>query len=127
MDNEYPNAGIPGQAPPEVVEAVDRFRELPDDERAALPLLYWLLGDGTPPYKMGKEESRYGAPPPTAQGRICGNCRYGYARVINGQLLCSQIEGEIGWGAWCRLWRGGGGREKPRSWRERLRQLLASS
>ncbi len=127
MVDEYLNAGMPGKAQPEVVEAVERFRDLPPEARARLPLLYWLLGGGTPAYKMGKEESEYGPPPPEHRqhGHICGNCRYGYARLINGQMLCSQIEGQIAWEAWCRLWRGGEGHQKPRSWRTRLKRLLS--
>jgi hypothetical protein len=122
--NQYPEAGIPGQAPPEVVEAVERFRDLPAPTRARIPLLYWLLGSGTPPYKMSQESVDYGAPPADQRGHICGNCRFGYARLINGQLLCSQMEGEITWDAWCRLHRFGEGKQKPRSWRTRLRRLL---
>ena len=126
--NEYPKAGETGKAQPEVVSAVERFRRLPAKSRGGLPLLYWLLGNGTPPYKMSKEASVYGPTPPTHRGEICGNCRFAYARVLNGQLICSQIEGDIAWGAWCRLWQGHGGTAvAPRSWRVRLRKLLAQA
>lgn len=124
--NEYPDAGIPGKAQPEVVEAVERFRTLPARVRARLPLVYWLLGDGTPPYKMSKDDSAYGAPPPQAKGQVCGNCRFAYVRILTGDIICSQIEGRVGWGAWCRLWAGAGGKPiRDKSWRNTLKTLLA--
>ncbi len=124
MSNLYPHAG---GSQPEVKAAVARFRTLPARVRSRIPLLYWLLGEGgTPPYKMTKASSDYGAPPPNAGGQICGNCRFAYARVVNGQLICSQIEGDIGWGAWCKLWVGGGEkyREVPASWHKRFKDLI---
>lgn len=126
--NEYPDAGIRGKAQPEVVEAVERFRSLPARVRAKLPLLYWLLGAGTPPYKMTREDSDYGAPPPQAAGHVCGNCRFAYARVLTGDVICSQIEGRVGWAAWCRLWAGAGGKPvRSEAWRATLKDLLSVS
>tara|TARA_Y100000310_G_C20351248_1_gene654465 strand:+ start:40 stop:423 length:384 start_codon:yes stop_codon:yes gene_type:complete len=122
--HEYPKAGVPGKAQPGVVEAVEEFRELPPKVQSRLPLLYWLLGDGTSPYKMSKEDAAYGPPPPEKRSEVCGNCRFAYARVINGQLICSQVDGQISYPAWCRLWRGGDGKQKPRSWRTRMKRLL---
>ena len=127
ISNDYPLAGVPGKAQPEVVEAVERFRSLPAEQRNRMPLLYWLLGAGTPVYKMDKEASAYGPTPPGRKGEICGNCRFAYARVLNGQLICSQIEGDIAWKAWCRFWKGHGGKAvAPRSWRTRLRKLIVN-
>lgn len=125
MTEPYPDAGIEGKAQPEVVAAVERFRDLPAKAQARLPLLYWLLGSGTPAYKMSKEAGAYGPTPSDRKGEICGNCRFAYARVLNGQLICSHIEGDIAWKAWCRLWVGHGGQAvAPRSWRMRFRNLI---
>jgi hypothetical protein len=67
-----------------------------------MPLLYFLLGSGTPPFKMSKEDSAY-------QGRQvgkqrCDNCSSAYQNVVSGDFICSQVEGAIVPKAWCRLW-----------------------
>lgn len=98
----YPLAGGPN-AQPEVQEAVERFRQLPLDERAEKPLLYWLLGSGTPPFKMSRIDSAYQDKPFGFQK--CGSCRFAWQRVKTGQYICSQIAQEIAPEAWCRLWK----------------------
>lgn len=96
----YSEAGH--RAQPEVQDAIERFRRLPMAERDT-PLLYWLLGDGTPPYKMSKEDSAYQATPQGKQK--CSNCEYAYKKVVREQFICSQISGDIRPEAWCRLWK----------------------
>lgn len=101
---EYPGAGGP-EAQPEVREAVERWRreemDDPDDTRHTTPLLYWLLGDGTPPYKMSQEDADY-RPEPSGDER-CANCEYFYEEVATGEHICSQIRGAVEPGGWCRL------------------------
>lgn len=99
----YPKAGR--NAPPEVQAAIERFRMIPPAEKANVPLLYWLLGDSTPAYKMSKEDSAYQSPTPVV-GQTCGNCRFAYRNVVGKFFICSQIDGRIAPEAWCRLWRG---------------------
>ena len=99
---DYPEAG--GNAQPEVKQAVGRFRQLPMAEREDKPLLYWLLGSGTPDYKMSKEDSEY----QLSRGeQKCSNCEFAYKKVVRDRYICSQISGPIKPGDWCRLWRAG--------------------
>jgi hypothetical protein len=67
--------------------------------------LYWLLGSGTPPYKMTKKGSNYIGKP--YRGQKCGNCRFTFQRYVNDELICSQIQGNIELDHWCRLWASG--------------------
>ncbi len=96
----YDAAG--SRAQPGVQQEIERFRKLPLAERKAHPLLYWLLGEGTPAYKMSKEDSAY---QPTPMGKQkCGNCEFAYKKVVRKQFICSQIEGDIAPQAWCNQW-----------------------
>jgi hypothetical protein len=92
----YPDAG--GEdALPEVREAVERFRDDPDEDT---PLLYHILGSGTDPYKMAKVDAEYQDEP--NEGETCANCEYAY-QGADGTWICSQVAGEIEPEAWCRL------------------------
>lgn len=98
---EYPEAG-PEDAPPEVQDAVERFREdVPDEVKADTPLLYWLLAESTPAYKMAKQDADYQAEP-NAEER-CANCEYFYTGA-DGESICAQVAGGIEPEAWCRLY-----------------------
>jgi hypothetical protein len=101
--NEYPDAGKNAQ--PEVVAAIHRFRTLTEDERAEYPLLYWLLGSGTPPYKMAKADVRY-TDASTISNQRCANCRMSYKHVKGApdDYICSQIDGKIAPPGWCNRW-----------------------
>ena len=103
MNFRYPEAGR--HAPAFVAAAVAEFHRLPLHVRQTVPLLYWLLGDGTPPYKMSAPDSDY-RPQTPIPGQVCGNCRFAYQQVISGRFICSQIRPDIRPEAWCRLWRG---------------------
>ena len=96
----YPDAG--DNAPPEVKAAIARFRRLPVTQRRHRPLLYWLLGEGTPAFKMSKQDSNYQDPAPGK--KRCGNCEFAYKKVVREQFVCSQVEGDIAASATCRLW-----------------------
>lgn len=85
-----------------VKKAIAEFKKLSKEEQKKQPLLYWLLGSGTPPYKMSKKESNYVGK--SVRGMNCGNCRYTFRREVNGELICSQIRGNIELDHWCRLW-----------------------
>ena len=107
----YPRAG--DNAPFEVQKAIDEFRQLPEEEVQNRPLLYWILGSGTPDYKMTKRDSHYSTAGSAQEELIpgqtdiqkCGNCRFAFQRVISGQYICSQISGGISPEAWCKLWK----------------------
>ena len=102
-DYVYPKAGV--NANPLVKKAITEFRNLPNEVKEQKPLLYWLLGSGTPPYKMSKKDSAYQGKP--YRGQNCGNCRFTFMRVLNKELICSQIEGNVEIEHWCKLWVGG--------------------
>jgi len=102
---EYTYPRTPAEdAQPEVKDAVRRFREEVDtEEKKNEPLLYWLLGSGTPPYKMEKADADYDVEP--YEGQKCANCEF-YYEGVDGQGVCSQVRGDIGRKHWCRLWQG---------------------
>jgi hypothetical protein len=102
-EHDYEAAGSRAQS--EVQQAIERFRKLPLAERREQPLLYWLLGEGTPAFKMTKEDSDYHATSKDKQK--CGNCEFAFKKVVGGRFICSQIEGLIEPKAWCRLWKEG--------------------
>jgi len=86
-----------------VVYAIKEFRNLPEEEKENLPLLYYLLKKSTPAFKMSKEDSNYIE---VAQGsEKCSNCRFIYKRLIDGKYICSQVADEIKPEAWCKLWK----------------------
>jgi hypothetical protein len=102
-DYLYPKAGV--NANPLVQQAIEQFRNLPNEAKEDKPLLYWLLGSGTPPYKMSKKDSLYVGK--SYRGQNCGNCRFTFMRWVNKELICSQIQGNIELGHWCKLWASG--------------------
>ncbi len=80
MPFKYPKAGR--RAPRYVQAAIAQFRRLPLQVRASTPLLYWLLGEGTPGYKMTGPESDY-RPRSPVRGQICGNCEFAYQQAVD--------------------------------------------
>lgn len=98
-NNDYPD--LP-QASPAFVPAVRLLqRGLPDQT----PLLYALLGSGTPPYKMSPADATYVSSAPMSR-MTYGNCVRAYQHVTSKTFICDQIRGEIQPSAWCRLWKG---------------------
>lgn len=107
--NMYLDAGK--DAPDVIKSAIEQFRNLSPEERAKQPLLWWLLGEGTPNYKMSKEDSQY-VDKSTVDGQFCKNCKFLYKRIDGGKYICSQInendepsKGEVKLAGWCRLWK----------------------
>jgi ribosomal protein L32 len=47
------------KAPEETKRAIEKFEQMPKSFRDKKPLLYYILGAGTPPYKMSKRASAY--------------------------------------------------------------------
>lgn len=74
----------------------------PEGDKSQMPFLYSLLGSGTPPTKMSREDSSYQLKPVGKQR--CENCSSAYSQVVSGELICSQISGTIEPQAWCALW-----------------------
>lgn len=101
LDPLYPRAGRNAQ--PEVREALERWKGLPREEKLSGPLWHWLLGDPTPVYKLPGDSVGY-VSKSKFEGRNCSNCRYAYAQVATGDLICSVIRGEIHADGWCELW-----------------------
>lgn len=100
---EYESVDENADPQPEVQEAVERFREMDPEDRDTNILLYWLLGSGTPPYKMSKEDSHYSHTSGN-QEEACANCEYLYQKVTTGDHICSQIRGKVKPGGWCNQW-----------------------
>lgn len=88
-------------AQPEVKQAISRYTQ----RRHKHPvLLYWLLGSGTPPYKMSKQASQYMEHP--VDGQKCANCHFAYKQVASEDTyICSQVRGEIKPEHWCNQWK----------------------
>lgn len=108
---EYPEAA-PEDAPEGVARAVERFREeVSEGDKANQPLLYWLLGTGTPAYKMSKEDAEYQEE--AHEGERCVNCEH-YFEDMAGKGICSQVRGDVERDHWCRLWRALGPDQKAR-------------
>lgn len=93
-------------AQPEVQQAIQRWKELPETQRLETPLLYWLLGSGTPEYKMDRGEAKY-VEESEVEGQNCKNCHFAYLHLANKRFICSQMTGPIKPQAWCRLWEKG--------------------
>lgn len=100
----YPNAGK--EAPSEVQKALKDWQNQPEEIRKNTPLLYWLLGSGTPEYKMPKDLAKYEGKSEVS-GQTCANCEYIYLKIANKKYICSQIRGEISPKGWCKLWKEG--------------------
>jgi len=103
---EYPEAGI--DASPGVKQDIQAFRRLPVIQRQGVPLLYYLLGSGTPPYKMDAVESAYQDEPKRVlliAEQNCANCSASYIHAKSGNWICDQISPFIAPQGWCRLWR----------------------
>lgn len=105
---EAMEAGVPPSAfgPSLVNGFVRMFRRLPtaspDIDKTQVPLLYSLLGSGTPPLKFAKEDVAYQDRPVGKQQ--CANCSSAYRNVVTADMICSQVSGTIDGGAWCRIW-----------------------
>jgi hypothetical protein len=102
IDEQYQDAY--NKAPAETKKVIEAFQNEPASLRAEKPLLYYVLGSGTPPYKMSKKESRY---VDVAKGnKKCSNCIFTYIKYVDNKPICSQIRGTIKLDGWCKLWKG---------------------
>ena len=97
----YDDAGK--NAPEHIRHAIGEFHKLPEDVKRITPLLYYILGSGTPPYKMSREDSEY-TDQSSNPSMICANCEFAYQKVISKKFICSQIRGHIQPGGWCNQW-----------------------
>lgn len=91
------------KAHPAVQEAIAEFHKLPNAVKQKTPLLYYILGTGTPPYKMTHKDSEYTDKSDNSD-TVCGNCEFSYQKVINKKFICSQIRGHIQPEGWCNQW-----------------------
>ena len=92
------------KAPKETKDAIRKFMELPKKVRDNKPLLYYILGSGTPPYKMSKKDSFY--TDFSVKKQNCANCIFTYIKYVDKKPICSQIRGTIKLSGWCKLWEG---------------------
>ena len=99
---EYLEAG--NGAAPGVKKEIKNFNSLPPEEKKELPLLEFLIGPSTQPYKMSTEDANYTE---NATGKQrCGNCKFAYEQVASGKTICSMMRGDICVkNGWCRLWK----------------------
>jgi hypothetical protein len=102
VEADYEEARELGQ--PEVQEAVERYLAIPQEQRSEHVLLWWLLGSGTPPYKMSQEQAEYADGAGTVE-QACLNCDFFYQKVPTGEYVCSQMRGPIEPGGWCNQWK----------------------
>jgi len=101
MAYDYDDAG--SNAQPEVKAAMDRFRRLPEDIRAKKPLWSWLLGEGTPRFKVSAEDSEYVDKSPDDH-HVCANCEFFYLHIPTHDGICSEIEPRVKAAGWCNRW-----------------------
>ncbi len=97
----YDEAGK--NAPSAVQQAIAEFHNLPEAVKKNTPLLYYILGSGTPEYKMSHADSEY-TDKASNPSTTCGNCEFAYQKVINKKFICSQIRGHIQPEGWCNQW-----------------------
>jgi len=97
----YEEAGK--NAPPAVQQAIQEFHKLPDSVKKNTPLLYYILGAGTPDYKMSQEDTEY-TDKSSNPDMTCANCEFAYQKVINKKFICSQIRDHIQPAGWCNQW-----------------------
>lgn len=124
-------------APREVSAFIERFRKAPEGKRSEKPLLYAILGDGTPAYKFGKNEVRYventgelkegeGTGDPGAmayaRGLTCSNCNSLYTHTPTETLICDRVRGVIAREGWCNRWNPPWSAEKYRKYQDTGRQ-----
>jgi hypothetical protein len=106
-------------APKEIQAFIERFRKAPEGKRGEKPLLYVILGDGTPPYKFAKAEVKYTDDPSTLKegegggepyevayrrGLTCSNCSSLYVHVTSDTLICDRMRGVVKREGWCNRW-----------------------
>ena len=102
IDEQYKEAYE--RAPEATKRVIERFMKEPKEIKDWQPLLYYVLGSGTPPYKMGKKESAY--VDSSVKKQNCGNCIFTYVKYVDNTPICSQIRGAIKLKGWCKLWQG---------------------
>lgn len=102
MEQDYKEAYL--KAPLETKKCIEKFLKEPEKLRANKPLLYYVLGSGTPPYKMSKKDSLYSDK--SINNQKCSNCIFTYIKYVDKTVICSQIRGTIKLGGWCKLWVG---------------------
>ncbi len=90
-------------APEWILEAWEAYSQLPKEVQDSRPFLYFILGKGTPDFKMPTTTARYVQN--SATGQNCQNCRYAYFQPKREIGICSQIRGHIVPAAWCKLWK----------------------
>jgi hypothetical protein len=102
IDDQYQDAY--DNASNETKKVIEAFQKEPKELRDKKPLLYYILGSGTPPYKMSKKDSKYVDNGIGKQN--CGNCIFTFQNTLNKTYICSQIRGTIKLAGWCKLWVG---------------------
>jgi len=101
MGSRYPYAAGP-KAQPEIKQAVERFKSLPENKRKAKSLLTWLLGPDSFPYKASAEDCEYTKF--SDYEACCNNCEHLSFKIANRQPTCSQIQPYVDILGWCNRW-----------------------
>ena len=120
-------------APKDVQAFIERFRKAPEAKRGEKPLLYVILGDGTPAYKFSPIEVKYaedtteleegkGGDEPGAmayaRGLTCSNCNSLYSHVTTDTLICDRVRGVVKRTGWCNRWNAPQSAEKYRKYQD---------
>jgi hypothetical protein len=98
--NDY--RGAVERSPKWIRIAFSIFLRLPNKLVLNTPFLYFVLGQGTPAFKMEQNTADYGLS--QVHGQSCGNCIYSYTNNVEEKNICSQIRGQIHGRMWCKLW-----------------------
>ena len=102
MEEQY--KGAYEVAPDKTKKIIEDFMREPKSLRDKKPLLYYILGSGTPLYKMSKKDSGY--VDYSSKKQKCSNCVFTYIKYVDNKPICSQIRGTIKLSGWCKLWDG---------------------
>lgn len=103
--------GVGTAAQLEVQKAIERFRKLPLEERSKTPLLFWLLGSSTPPYKAIPSDVSY-FEKTIIENQTCGNCHFCWIHAVNKSVVICSIVNEnllpnrsLNLNGWCDRWK----------------------
>ena len=105
--NQY--KGIEKGLDSKLIDLINEYRDLSEEEKEKQPLLWWLLKKSTAYYKFRKEVADYidkSQNPDT----ICGNCTRLYEHITSRTYICDWVgfddkgNDNIAFDGWCKYW-----------------------
>lgn len=103
IEAKFGNAGE--LAPIGVQNEINRYQKLNEEFKNEVPLLSYLIPEGTQPYKM--ERGRAGYIDRSLKKENCANCNSMYQHSFSGSYICSRAQGAVRPEGYCRLWNPG--------------------